>query len=262
VELGPRVGRGRTADVFAYGDGRVVKVFHARVPQATVEREASVSRTLSGLHVPAPRFDGVVQVDGRDALVFERVMGPSMLSVVAKAPWRVVLLARLLADVHWQIHARPGAGLPLQHDYISSRIRASSGLPEALRAAALARLAELAEGDRVCHGDSHPDNVVLTPRGPVVIDWLTAVQGEPATDVARTRLLLEHASVPSGAGLAVAMFARVLRRLFARLYWRDYARRSGLRKSDVDFWRLPLITARFSENPPEDERRRLQRLLS
>src|SRR5262249_54446523 len=109
VEL---VGRGRTADVFAYGDGRVVKVFHAHVPAATIEREAAAARAVANLGVLAPRFDGKVQVEGRDALVFERIAGPSMLAVLARAPWRVVPLAQLLADVHRRIHAERTTALP------------------------------------------------------------------------------------------------------------------------------------------------------
>ena len=253
-----RIGRGRTADVFAYGDGQVVKAFHANVRQTTIDREASVVRALSGVVLPVPRFEGVIPVDGRDGLVFERVVGPSMLAVLASTPWRVVPLAQLLADVHWRIHAERAPGLPRQRDYVSSAIRAAL-LPEAARIAALSRLAELPEGDHVCHGDFHPDNVVLTPRGPVVIDWLTAVQGEPAADVARTLLLLRYASPPSGPSLVLVL---VLRRLFAAAYWRHYARRTGMRQSMVDAWRLPLIAARLAENLPSDEQKRLLRLIS
>jgi aminoglycoside phosphotransferase (APT) family kinase protein len=256
VEL---VGRGRTADVFAYGPGQVVKVFHAQVSHATIEREATVSRALSEMQLPVPRFDGVVKVDGRDALVFERVVGPSMLAVLARTPWRVVPLAQLLAEMHRRIHAERVTGLAPQREYVARRISMSAGLPELVRAAALARLAELPQGDRVCHGDFHPDNVLLTARGPVVIDWLDAVQGEPAADVARTLLLLTYASPPSGVPMLLVLLSR---RVFTAAYWRQYARRTGMRRSEVDAWRLPLVAARLGENLPEDEKQRLRQLLS
>jgi aminoglycoside phosphotransferase (APT) family kinase protein len=256
VEL---VGRGRTADVFAYGDGQVVKVFHANVTAATVEREADVSRAISALKLPAPRFDGAVQVEGRDALVFERVVGPSMLAVLTRAPWRVVPLARLLAEMHCRIHAERAAGLRSQRESFSRRIDMAARLSVSVREAALARLAKLPEGDRVCHGDFHPDNVLLAPHRPVVIDWVDAVQGEPAADVARTLLLLTYASPPSGAPILLVL---LLRRVFTAVYWRRYARWTGMRRSEVDAWRLPLVAARLGENLPDDERQRLWRLLS
>ena len=120
-------------------------------------------------------------------------------------------------------------------------------------------MSALPEDNRLCHGDFHPDNVVLTPRGPVVIDWLTAVQGAAAADVCRTLLLLEHASPPSGLRMTLVL---VLRRLFAAAYWRRYARRTGLQRSQMEAWRLPLVAARLAENLPVDERRRLLRLIS
>nr|WP_239645990.1 phosphotransferase [Nocardiopsis valliformis] len=40
------------------------------------------------------------------------------------------------------------------------------------------------------HMDLHPGNVVLTPRGPVVIDWTNARDGAPDLDLDLTALLL------------------------------------------------------------------------
>ena len=42
------------------------------------------------------------------------------------------------------------------------------------------------EGERLLHLDFHPDNVLLSQRGPVVIDWTNARAGDPAFDVAMT----------------------------------------------------------------------------
>ena len=38
----------------------------------------------------------------------------------------------------------------------------------------LAWLDTLPDGQRFCHGDYHPGNVILTKAGPIVIDWMTA----------------------------------------------------------------------------------------
>jgi aminoglycoside phosphotransferase (APT) family kinase protein len=42
---------------------------------------------------------------------------------------------------------------------------------------------ELGQGT-LLHRDLHPDNVLLSPAGPVVIDWPNAGAGEPAFDLA------------------------------------------------------------------------------
>ena len=47
-------------------------------------------------------------------------------------------------------------------------------------------VAAVGEGDRLLHLDLHPANVILSPDGPVVIDWTNARRGEPTFDVALT----------------------------------------------------------------------------
>ena len=47
------------------------------------------------------------------------------------------------------------------------------------------------------HLDLHPDNVMLEPRGPVVIDWRDAAECPPDLDVALTALILAEAVVRS-----------------------------------------------------------------
>ena len=43
---------------------------------------------------------------------------------------------------------------------------------------------------RLCHGDLHPSNVILTRDGPVIVDWFDASRGDPVADVARSSLML------------------------------------------------------------------------
>ncbi len=42
---------------------------------------------------------------------------------------------------------------------------------------------------RLLHGDFHPNNILYTASGPVVIDWSFASSGDPLLDVARTLAL-------------------------------------------------------------------------
>jgi aminoglycoside phosphotransferase (APT) family kinase protein len=55
----------------------------------------------------------------------------------------------------------------------------------------LSGLAGMPEGDRLCHGDFHPVNVMGETSRPFVIDWPDACRGDPAADVCRSFLLLK-----------------------------------------------------------------------
>jgi aminoglycoside phosphotransferase (APT) family kinase protein len=62
------------------------------------------------------------------------------------------------------------------------------------------------------HGDLHPDNVLLAPRGPVVIDWANAGRGRPEDDVAMAWLIIAASDMPGGT--AARVLARLGRQLF------------------------------------------------
>jgi aminoglycoside phosphotransferase (APT) family kinase protein len=261
AELGPLLGRGRTADVYASGEGRVIKLFHANRPAQAVERERSIAEVLNRLSLPIPSYEGALRVADRDGLIFERVDGPSMLSTLVRRPWLVSRLARQLAELQRALHAHSVPELPRQHEYLRGLIERAPGLSDATRFSALERLERLPDGDRLCHGDFHPDNVVLSRRGFVVLDWMTATSGVPAVDVARSLLLLEVAALPDDTPRLVALVTNAVRRVFARQYWRRYAALSGLRRADLEPWLLPLLAARLGEAPPEVERLRVLTLL-
>jgi len=68
--------------------------------------------------------------------------------------------------------------------------------------AVLHHLAQLPIANTVCHGDFHPDNIMLTPTGPIVIDWIDATQGHPAADI--TAWLLPNTAAHISEGLPPA----------------------------------------------------------
>jgi aminoglycoside phosphotransferase (APT) family kinase protein len=145
------IAAGRASEIFDLGDGRVLRRFRAG---GDPEREALVMRHAHDHGYPVPR---VLEVTP-DALVLERIEGATMLHESGRRPWRLPRHASLLARLHEQLH----------------QIVAPSVLPE------------VGPGDRLLHLDLHPDNVILSPSGPFVIDWTNARRGDPALDVALT----------------------------------------------------------------------------
>ena len=164
------IAAGRASEIFDLGDGRILRRFKAG---GYPEREALVMRHVEARGYPVPR---VLEVR-EDALVLERVDGPTMLADLRRRPWRVRSHAAALAELHRRLH----------------EIEAPPGLPEA------------GAGDRVLHLDLHPDNVILSPSGPVVIDWTNARRGEPALDVALTWVIMAT-SAGSGGRLFLRWF--------------------------------------------------------
>lgn len=189
--VGPLVAVGRTSDVYEYGRGSVVKVPRPNVPAPWASEEARFTLAVRELGGPAPQVLEVVQVAGRDAIVFERVEGPSMWELIRENPDDVDALGRELAEVHLRVvrTGLPGSVAGLV-DRMRTKIDAVSLLTDAERQEALRALAALPRGAALLHGDLHPGNVLMSPGGPVVIDWYDAAIGHPVADVVRSSVLI------------------------------------------------------------------------
>lgn len=246
--LGDRIGIGRTAEVYAWGDRAIVKILRPECSDSVGEREAAVARMVTNLGLAAPRFLGVERVDGRFGLLYERVHGQTMLDQVSRRAGLVDPMAELFAELHAQMHIADGSGLPPIRDVMRRAIeRVAADLGETRTEVVLARLDRLPDGGTICHGDMHPGNVLLAPSGPVVIDWLTATSGPPEADLARTEFLLVGAAVPEEVPRLERIVITGLRRQFASSWAAAYRRIRSVDDHLLERWRLPVIAARLAE---------------
>jgi aminoglycoside phosphotransferase (APT) family kinase protein len=139
-----------------------------------VTAEVAVMAHVAADGFPVPE---VFAADGAD-LVMTRVAGPTMLTALVSGDVRVDDAARTLAALLHRLHAVPPRG---------------------------------ATGS-VLHRDLHPDNVILSPTGPVVIDWRDTTEGPPDLDVALTALIIAQVAVDDSplTGIATAVLTAFL----------------------------------------------------
>lgn len=258
MKMGPLIAEGRTAEVFAWGSNEVLKLARESGPTTWVDREAKVAGAVADAGIPAPHVVGVVTVGDRRGIVMERVEGPTMLSLMTSRPWLLMKLSRLLAELQSQFHERTVPLLPLLGERLRDKITSTEHLTAELKATAIAAVNRLPDGDRVCHGDFHPDNIIMSDRGPIIIDWNTACAGNPLADVARTSLLLRLGSVPGF--MARRRIIEALRGLAHSLYLRRYLKLNGNASVELKAWELPVAAARLNEDISE-EREELQALV-
>lgn len=191
VRVGELVAVGRTSDVYEFGSGAVVKVPRPDVPDHWAPLEAAYAQAVGALDLPAPSVIDVTQVDGRNAIVFERIDGRSMWAHMCDAPEQVESLAELLAATHRSIfEAGPPAGLDGMRDRTRRKLAEADRLSAAERSEAAQLLDDLPVGAALLHGDLHPGNVLMARDGPVPIDWFDASIGHPVSDILRSSLLL------------------------------------------------------------------------
>ncbi|MEV4628809.1 phosphotransferase [Micromonospora sp. NPDC049523] len=155
---------GRDADVFALDRRRVLRRYRDGGDTAP---EAAVMAYLSSVGYPVP----TVHSASGPEMVLERLDGETLLGALLAGRIDVDPAADLLVDLHDRLHALP------------------------------ARLST-DPADRILHLDLHPLNVMLTSRGPVLIDWRNAIEGQADFDVAMTALIFAEVAVGEDVQLA------------------------------------------------------------
>jgi hypothetical protein len=246
-ELGLKIAHGREAEVFASAadDDMVVKLYRPGFGGHVAEGAALAE--LAGVDDIAPRLVGSVQIDGRDGLLLQRLNGVDMLTLLQRDPWRLLRLADTLAEAAVRIHqVRGPSGLPDLIEVLGERIVAAD-LEVRLRDFSLRVLDTLPTGDRLCHGDLHPGNAVVTSHGVSIIDWPAATRGVPAADVARTLLLLRQADPLPGTPWMVRILLSAFRSAFAHAFTRAYRRGTPEPVSRIDEWTIVNTAARLAE---------------
>lgn len=176
---------GRDSDIFEVGEGRVLR--RARDGRS-LAGEARVMSYVQSKGYPLPEVFDVSE----GSITMERVDGPSMLADLEQKPWRLAHHAAVLAELHKRLHEIP----------------APDWLPAAPGS----------QGSRLLHLDLHPLNVIMSPKGPIVIDWPNAKRGNPPADVAATWILLAGGKPPTNGwtSIVVDRFRGVFVRSFLR----------------------------------------------
>jgi len=237
--VGRLLAAGNVAEIFVWGS-RVIKLYRSAAAKPTVFREAAIHSAVEALGLPVPAVWGVQQIGDRWGIVLDRVSGASFAARMREKPAAIPQYLEILARLHTRIHAYPADQLGSLKVRLATNIARTELLGEVQKRILLGRLAEMPEGDRLCHGDFHPKNVLGAASQPIVIDWPDACRGDPAADVCRSYLLLKHNAEE-----------------IAEPYLDAWCGMTGVARGKVTAWLPHIAAARLAENIPEE----LDRLL-
>ncbi|WP_406009239.1 phosphotransferase [Streptomyces sp. NBC_00637] len=173
---GRLIGSGRTADVYEIDDAWVLRRDREGREDPAVLAAVMTHVRRHGYPAPAVRPS---PSGARADLVMERLDGPTMLHAFGAGTLGAEEAGTVLARLLRELHRLPG------------RISADA---------------------RILHLDLHPDNVILTPDGPRVIDWANAEEGDPGLDWGMSAVILAQvaASAQPIADPARAMLTALL----------------------------------------------------
>jgi aminoglycoside phosphotransferase (APT) family kinase protein len=194
-------------------------------------------------------------------MVVERIHGRDLLAEIAAKPWRVWSIGKACGTLHARLNGvAAGTELPELRARLGEQIRGSDQVPDAYAEFALRELGELPEGDRLCHGDFHPGNVLRAADGLVVIDWPNATRGDYHSDFARTTLMMRLGDPPPGAPWLIRFGAKFVRRLLGSSYASGYRKSLAVDPALHMRWEFVRAIHRLQDGI-ESEREKLLRLI-
>ncbi|MEF0938871.1 aminoglycoside phosphotransferase family protein [Rhizobium sp. BR 362] len=234
MERGNLLGTGKEAEVYESGE-LVLKLYKTSSSKASAFREAAILAILEDLGVNAPRVHEVGEIEGRWGLTMTRAEGGTFGEAIAMQPLNTSAYLNALAAMHRRFHEHSGVRLPSLKSRLSHNIGRAAQLQEIQRQHLLSGLRSLPDGDRLCHGDFHPWNVLGSLEQSVTVDWLDACSGDPTADVCRTYVLMHHYDYD-----------------LAAAYVDAYARMNGGNRAAVLAWLPYVAAARLSEGVPDE----------
>ena len=235
-----KLGEGYEAEIFAWEDGQALRLFREGHERNVEPERIAIPAALAG-GIPAPRIGEALSLGGREGTIMERIDGENLLDLVGRKPWFMTRESWETGKIHAKLNALPAPeGIATVHERVREWI-GNVEVPPHLAALAEETLEGLEGGDRFCHSDFHPGNILLERGGRrVVIDWGFCASGPAESDVARTVALLRLGE-PLDPSPAMRVITRLFRPMAAFVYLRGYQLMAPV--DTILMWRWVVVRA-------------------
>lgn len=239
TKLGKQIGMGATAGVYAYGNDQIIKIFKSEYPLSHVEEEFQNCSVVEKTGLPVPKNYGICQISGSGneeldnhfAYIQERIRGISIMKKIMENPSFEACSGMIRDMIELQVRMHQieadGLGLRNQKEILHLFISWAPLLTEDEKSKLYSILDSLPEGNRICHGDYHMDNIFLTNKGLVCFDWCDVTSGNPMADLARSLLIFKCTGLPDSIPKEVVELTIKMQSVCWDFYIKTYEQLSG-----------------------------------
>lgn len=256
------IGEGSTARVINFSPNEVVKLFHGHISDDFVEHEYKVNKMINQLRLSVPEVRCSKPIFRKRALIYKRVEGTTLTSLLESQPRKALHHLRRMATLQASVHEKELPTLPTQFDVLKQKISSVKELTQDQKKRILEELEKLPKGKSLCHGDFHPDNILITKDNAVIIDWVDATCGNRMADLARTLLILRYGGLQDRTSFLNFRTTLYVRKLLAMYYRKSYTRHYQFSLKTLESWMIPIAAARLSENHPDFEKKLLLSIIN
>jgi len=213
--LGNPIASGKTSDIYLH-EGKLVKLFKDFLPDTAAEYDANKQRYAYSHGLPVPYVFEVTKINGKQAIIMEYVLGSTIGNIIFDDIAKMEHYMSLSVDVQLKIHGVKASNFEPMTDKLSRQLFSTSALSAKQKDALVEKLKNMQYESRLCHGDYHVFNLIISEAGVTIIDWVDSSAGDIKADTYRTYLLYAQYSME-----------------LANTYLRLYCEKSGLSQDDI-----------------------------
>jgi len=255
MEKGEVIGKGREAEVLFWGNNRVLKLFSKDFPRNIIDYQFKVDTLIGNIFPNCPKAFEKIEENGRIGIVYEYIEGVILTNFMGKKIKSVGKGIRMLAEIHAEMHKYEIKGINSQKNIINLAINQTNLLDDDQKKEIIKYLGKLPDGNTICHGDLHPENIMVSKNKLYVIDWSNAYSGNPNGDVARTFYTIKYGLAPSDEytlkkNFIVRFFFKKIKSLVAKTYIKQYIKLTGISLKEIKKWDLVIFAARLRDPVP------------
>lgn len=254
------ISQGNTAEIYQYNKDKILKLFREGIPKEAVESEYAKVKQIQRRLKDIPKVYEILKYKERYGIVYEYIQGVDMIRVMLSKAGRLKSYAKSLALLHFKMHKTSLNVCYNVKEKLSHDIYLTKDLSETQKKVIITYLNSLPEGDKLCHFDFHPGNVMLHGEHFTIIDWMTACTGDPNADVARTCLLLRYGELQQGDDV-IKKAMLIIAKYIGSVYLKAYLKAADVSKEEVEQWILPVAAARLVEWISDHEKAKLLKLI-
>ena len=251
----------RSSEVFDLGEGKVLKLYFTETEDASIDREILNTKVAFETGCTPMACYGDVKIRGRRGLIIKKLEGSSMTNMPGKNPLILFTAGKILATLHANVHSKKAPQLKdvrqetievLEREAVFNLLTKED--KERLKAYILA----LPEGDNILHMDFHTDNILCDGNNYQVIDWMTALRGNPLAEVAMMNFLHHEAELFPGSSRLKIAFMQMVRGGIYNSFIKNYEKMTGRTEAESHQWDIIAWILRLGNWNINYERENLQ----
>jgi uncharacterized protein (TIGR02172 family) len=232
-----------------------LKLFTDEIRLDSLKKEYYFSKFAYENGLPTPEPKKIIHEKDRIGIIYEKINGGPLLKIAMGNLFAVKKILSKMAKLQYKINS-----IKYDNDtytfkkYLKRAIKGNEFITEIEKKNMKEYINKLPNGNKVCHGDLHPDNILFSNSKYYIIDWMTGMRGLMAADVARTETILKNAEIPGKMMFFIRILLGIAQNKMAKMHVREYC---GMKKEELDIWKLPLYVARLNEKNSKKEKRKV-----